>query len=296
MVIPMAKSMTGFGRSQQTIDNFDISVEIKSVNHRYADFNLRVPRHYAFLEEPVKARLKASISRGKADVYVSVHKQLDDSKQITLNTALAKSYIDAAEQLAQDFGLENDVTVSTMTRFADIFDVTHKEDDESELLARVLAVTDAAALEFSDMRAREGEKLAADMLMRNALVRDDLAKIEEIAPQTVAEYREKLELRIRDLLGDAKADEGRLLTEVAIFADKLSVTEEIIRLKSHLGEFERIMAQPDAIGRKLDFLLQEMNREVNTIGSKSNNLDIARIVVNMKAELEKIREQLQNIE
>ncbi len=292
----MIRSMTGYGRNEQTIDNFDVSVEIKSVNHRYSDYNIRVPKFYSFLEEKVKSHLQKNISRGKVDVFISVYKTVDDSKEILLNSSLAESYITALRTLATDFGIKDDISVSTVARYNDIFDVKHKDEDESQILNMVIAVLDSALEGFLEMRTREGEKLANDMLMRNNLIRNELKRIEEIAPQTVIEYREKIEQRIRELLANATIDENRLLTETAIYADKLSITEEIIRLSSHLDEFDLIMGQGEAVGRKLDFLLQEMNREINTIGSKSNNLDIAKIVVNIKSELEKIREQLQNIE
>ncbi|OQB13350.1 MAG: hypothetical protein BWY15_01814 [Firmicutes bacterium ADurb.Bin193] len=292
----MTKSMTGYGRAVKTIDNFDISVEIKSVNHRYADFSLRVPRHYGFLEEHIRSYLKERISRGKVDISVTVRKSVDDSKEILPNIALAKSYIDAFSRISDEFGIQNDITVTSLTRFSEIFEITHKEDDEDELLSRVLTLTEEAVEGFTAMRVREGEKLAADMLMRNRIIAEELSKIEALAPKAVIEYREKIEARIKELLGDAPIDENRLLTETALYADRLSVTEEIVRLKSHIVEFDRIMAQNEPVGRKLDFLLQEMNREINTIGSKSNDLEITRIVVNIKSELEKIREQIQNIE
>jgi len=292
----MIKSMTGYGRNEQTIDNFDVSIEIKSVNHRYADYNIRVPKYYSFLEEKIKSHLQKNIARGKVDVFVSVYKTIDDSKEISLNSSLAESYINALRTLATDFGIKDDISVSTVARYNDIFEVNHKAEDEAELWGRVITVLEHALEGFLDMRTREGEKLATDMLMRNDLIRTELKRVEEIAPQTVIEYREKIEQRIRELLENATIDENRLLTETAIYADKLSITEEIIRLSSHLDEFDLIMKQGEAVGRKLDFLLQEMNREINTIGSKSNNLDIAKIVVNIKSELEKIREQLQNIE
>ncbi|MDR0405793.1 MAG: YicC family protein [Clostridiales bacterium] len=292
----MTKSMTGYGRGQRTIDNFDILVEIRSVNHRYADFNFRVPRHYGFLEEHIKNHLKNYISRGKVDVTVSVHRHADDSKEIVLNDALAKSYIDALRRLSTEFGVRDDISVSTVARFGDIFDSVHKEDDEDALLARVLAVTDEAAAAFTDTRAREGAKLAADMLARNSSIRAELTKIEEIAPRAAAEYREKIERRVKELLGDCPIDENRLLTETAIYADRVCVAEELTRLHSHLDEFDRAAALDGPIGRRLDFLLQEMNREINTIGAKANHLDAAKVVVNIKSELEKIREQLQNIE
>jgi uncharacterized protein (TIGR00255 family) len=288
--------MTGYGRSQQIIDNFEITVEIKSVNHRYTDFNFRISRNYAFLEEPVKAFLKGYVSRGKVDVHISVQKQMDDSKEVSLNIALAKHYIDALKALGEHFGIENDIKTSTMARFGDIFEVSRKQDDEEEIIKLVLTVCKEAADNFIQMRLREGEKLAADMLMRARLIGRELDKIDEIAPSTVVEHRQKIEQRIKELLGEVPVDENRLLMETAILADKLSITEEIIRLRSHLDEFEHILNQDEAVGRKLDFLLQEMNREINTIGSKSNNLEIAKLVVNIKAELEKIREQLQNIE
>lgn len=292
----MIRSMTGYGRSEQTIDNFDISVEIKSVNHRYSDYNIKVPRYYSFLEEKIKTHLQSFISRGKVDVFVSIYKTVDDSKEIAINPALAKSYIDALRTLAADYNIKDDISVSSVARYTDIFDVKRVSEDEEELVGRTLTVVKSALDGFLEMREREGKKLADDMLMRNSQIREDLKEIEKIAPQTVIEYRQKIEDRIKELLSGTPVDENRLLTETAIYADKLSITEEIIRLHSHLDEFDRIMGLGDAVGRKLDFLLQEMNREINTIGSKSNNIEIAKIVVNVKSELEKIREQLQNIE
>jgi len=292
----LIRSMTGYGRSEQTIDNFDISVEIKSVNHRYSDYNIKVPRYYSFLEEKIKTHLQSFISRGKVDVFVSIYKTVDDSKEIAINPALAKSYIDALRTLAADYNIKDDISVSSVARYTDIFDVKRVSEDEEELVGRTLTVVKSALDGFLEMREREGKKLADDMLMRNSQIREDLKEIEKIAPQTVIEYRQKIEDRIKELLSGTPVDENRLLTETAIYADKLSITEEIIRLHSHLDEFDRIMGLGDAVGRKLDFLLQEMNREINTIGSKSNNIEIAKIVVNVKSELEKIREQLQNIE
>lgn len=290
------KSMTGYGRSQQLIDHYDITAELKSVNHRYGEYNIRVPRSYSFLEEKIKAYLQKQIARGKTDVFITIHKEMDDTKEVELNAPLAKSYIAALRKLGEEFGLQDDINISTVARYSDLFTVKHSPEDEDKVLALVLTVLDKALDGFLDMRVREGKRLADDMLMRNGLVREELKKIEQLAPQTVVEYRAKIEERIRELLGDAPVDENRLLTETAIYADKLSIVEEIIRLHSHLDEFDRIMQNGEAVGRKLDFLLQEMNREINTIGSKSNNLAIAKLVVNVKAELEKIREQLQNIE
>lgn len=292
----MIKSMTGYGRSEQILDNYEISVEIKSVNHRYSDYNIRVPRSYSFLEDYVKASLSKHITRGKIDVFVSVRKQLDDTKEISLNKPLAESYIKALKELASEFGIKDDISVSSVARYTEIFDTIRSPEDEEEVKKKVDAVLSEAVSDFIEMREREGKKLADDMLKRNDYIRSLVKKVDEIAPSTIIEHRKKIEERIRELISDAAVDEARLLTETAIFADKLCINEEIIRLSSHLDEFDRIMGTGEAVGRKLDFLLQEMNRETNTIGSKSNNLEIAKIVVEIKSELEKIREQLQNIE
>lgn len=292
----MANSMTGYGRSRQTIENYDITVEIKSVNHRYADYNIKAPRFCAFMEDAIKKRIGEKVSRGKIDCFVTIHKEVDDSKELDINQALAESYITSLRSLSEVYNIEDDIKLSTLAGFHDIFDVKYKEDDEEFLQNSVMTVLDEAIDAFCETRAREGEKLCADMLMRNGIVRGELAKIVELEPVAVAQYRERIEERIKELIGDVEVDEGRLLTETAILADKLSVTEETVRLKSHLDEFEHIMAQSEPVGRRLDFLMQEMNRETNTIGSKSNSLEIAKLVVNIKAELEKMREQLQNLE
>ncbi|MCK9477877.1 MAG: YicC family protein [Firmicutes bacterium] len=292
----MIKSMTGYGRAQQTIGEYEVMVEIKSLNHRYLDFNIKTSRRYAFLEDAVKSCLKGFISRGKVEVILSVRKQFDDSKSVLLNSSLAKGYIDALTELSTKFGIKNDLSTSVLARFDDIFDTSYQEQDEKESAAAALSVVEAAASGFTQMRRREGEKLYADMSERNGYIRNRLKEIEKLEPQTVNDYREKLEQKIKELLAGAPVDEGRILAETAIFADKVSITEEIVRLHSHIGEFERIASADEPVGRKLDFLLQEMNREINTIGSKSNSLDISKIVVDIKAELEKIREQLQNVE
>ena len=292
----MIKSMTGYGRCEKIIDNYEIAVEIKSVNHRYADYNIRVPRSYNFLEEYIKAVLQKYIARGKIDVYVSVKKQQDDTTEIALNKPLAESYVKALKSIADEFGVQDDISVSTVARYNDIFEVIRTPEDEDAVKAKVSEALDEAAASFIEMREREGKKLADDMVARNGVIRSMVKKIDEIAPTTVIEYRKKIEERIRELIADAEIDETRLLTETAIYADKLCINEEIVRLSSHLDEFDRIMGTGVAVGRKLDFLLQEMNRETNTIGSKSNNLEIAKLIVEIKSELEKIREQLQNIE
>ena len=290
------RSMTGYGRCEMNVDGMDISVEIKSVNHRFADYNIRVPRYYGFMEEAVKKYLQQHISRGKVDVYVSISDKNDDSKVITLNSALAEGYINAMRELVEKYGVKDDISAAALSRFSDIFDVEYKEEDEETIFGRVVPVLEAATEQFISMRKREGEKLTEDMLMRKRIIEEKLAKVEEIAPSTVADYKEKLEARIAELMDGIAIDESRVMTEIAIFADKLCVTEETVRLHSHLKEFEHILSQDEAAGRRLDFLLQEMNREVNTMGSKCNDLEIGRCVVDMKTELEKIREQLQNLE
>lgn len=292
----MIRSMTGFGRCEKTVNNYDISVEIKAVNHRYADYNIKLPRVYNFLEEEVKKYLQQYIVRGKVDVYMTIYKELDDSKEIVLNEVLAESYVKALKLIAEKFDVRDDISVSSVARYNDIFDVKHSEEDEETIKTSVLEVLGEALCGFIAAREREGQKLATDMIGRVALIKDDVCKIEKIAPDTVIEHKNNIEQRIRDLLGDVAVDENRLLTETAIYADKLSVNEEIVRLKCHLDEFDRIMDKGDAVGRRLDFLLQEMNRETNTIGSKCNNLEISNIVINIKSELEKVREQLQNLE
>lgn len=292
----MANSMTGYGRSRRTAENYDITVEMKSVNHRYADFSVKLPRFCVFLEDDIKKCISKKVSRGKIDVFVTVRKEEDDSKEFTINTAAAKSLIDSLRSLSESFGLKDDLTLSSVAGFDDIFEINYKEEDEDLLKSCVLNVLDEALAAFCETRKREGEKLVADMKMRNDTVREKLEEIKKLEPQTVAQYRARLEERIRELISDAAVDESRLLTETAIMADKLSITEEIVRLSSHLDEFERIITSDESVGRRLDFLMQEMNRETNTIGSKSNSLEIARLVVDIKAELEKMREQLQNLE
>lgn len=292
----MIRSMTGFGRFENTVNNYDISAEIKAVNHRYADYNIKLPRIYNFLEEDIKSYLQQYIKRGKVDVYISVYKELDDTKEIVLNESLAKSYVDALKLIAEKFDVRDDISVSTIARYNDIFDVKRSEEDEDLIRQSVLDVLKNALDGFMSAREREGEKLAKDMIERIGTVKNEVLKIEKIAPDTVIEHKNNIEQRIRELLGNVPVDENRLLTETAVYADKLSVNEEIVRLKCHLEEFDRIMKMGDAVGRRLDFLLQEMNRETNTIGSKANNLEISNIVINIKAELEKVREQLQNLE
>lgn len=292
----MIRSMTGFGRCEMTVNGYDISVEIKAVNHRYADYGIKLPRAYNFLEEDVKGFLQQHIKRGKIDVYITIHKELDDSKEIILNEALAEGYYNALCAIADKFDIKNDISVSSIARYSDIFEIKHPKEDEDLIKSSLMEVLSDALNGFISAREREGTKLATDMISRIADIKKEVSRIEELAPDTVIEHKNNIEQRIKELLGDTKVDENRLLTETAIYADKLSVNEEIVRLNCHLDEFDRIMEKGDAVGRRLDFLLQEMNRETNTIGSKANNLEISNIVIGIKSELEKVREQLQNLE
>ncbi|MBC7765198.1 MAG: YicC family protein [Hyphomonadaceae bacterium] len=292
----MIKSMTGFGRGEHLAFQKNVSIEIKSVNHRYFDFSLRASRIYGYLEDRVKEYIKQTISRGKVDVHLSVESIDDEVAYVQVNEALAAGYVEAMRTLSERFGLRDDVTVSTLTRFPDVLTVEKKEDNEDELWQAVKGALDLAILDFLAYRQREGLRLQADFTERVTYMEGIVSEIQVYAPQLVDEYRVKIDNRIRDLLQNVSVDENRLLTEVAIFADKVNVTEEIVRLKSHFVEFRSLLDQPQPVGRKIDFLIQEMNREVNTIGSKSSDLSITKLVVELKSEMEKMREQIQNIE
>ena len=290
------QSMTGYGRHEEEIEGFQIAVEIKSVNSRYSEYAIIVPRFLGFLEERVRKYLQKHISRGKISVYVSVIDKRIDSKKITLNGSLAGGYIGALRELCEVYGLSSEISLSTVTRFNDIFVVDYAEQDEDELFNKVCIVMDKSLEKYLDMRRREGGKLKADMVTRRDVIGNIMQEVEIHAPQVIEEHTQKMKNRIAELLGSRELDETRMLTEIAIISDKLCIAEEIVRMKSHLQEFDLIFTQDEPVGRKLDFLLQEMNREVNTMGSKINDLRVGKRVVEMKTELEKIREQLQNIE
>lgn len=292
----MIKSMTGFGRAQASFEHFNITVEIKSVNHRYFEFSSRVPRGYSFLEDKLKSAASERISRGKVECYVTVETIADDSVTVTLNEPLARGYVNAFSALSDEFQLRNDVCASVIARFPDVLTVTKTPVDEEEITDAVLKTLNSAIDEFIAMRACEGAKMRADVLSRADLILENVSYIEKRSPETVKEYNDKLLERMKDILGDTSVDEARLLTEAAIFADKIAVAEETVRLRSHIDQLRTMLDSDDAIGRKLDFLVQEINRESNTIGSKAQNVDIARRVIDIKAEVEKIREQIQNIE
>ena len=294
----MIRSMTGYGRAQMTIDTMSITVELRSVNHRYFEFNSRVPRNYGFLDEKLKSFVGSLVARGKVECYVSVENLEDGEVEILVNHSLANSYINALNELAErnDLVLRDDLVLSTLARNNDIFAVHKQEADEEKIWNAVKTVTEEAVAKFVSMREAEGEKLKADVLYRADEILKKVAVIEERSPETVKEYNDKLLARINEFLSDVQVDEQRLLTECAIFADKVAVAEETVRLRSHIDQLRLFMDSDEAIGRKIDFLVQEMNREANTIGSKAQDVTIARNVIDIKAEIEKIREQIQNIE
>lgn len=292
----MIRSMTGFGRAQQILDGMSISVEIKSVNHRYFDFSSRVPRVYGFLEEKLKSYIQTKVARGKIECYVQIEALEIEDCEVSINHSLAAGYINALKELCERYNLRDDITVGSVSRNHDIFSVHKSEADEERIWNAVRTVADAALSSFVSMREREGEKLKADILSRCDIILGHVAYIEERSPETVAEYNNKLIERIKSVLEAVQVDEQRILTEAAIYADKVAVAEETVRLRSHIEQMHEFMESTEAIGRKMDFLVQEFNREANTIGSKAQDVEIARRVIDIKAEVEKIREQVQNIE
>ncbi|MBQ7838318.1 MAG: YicC family protein [Clostridia bacterium] len=292
----MIKSMTGYGRSQQLADGMNITVEIKSVNHRYFEFSSKLPRNYGFLDEKLKSFFNGRLTRGKMECYVQIEAVEEPDTVITLNHSLVKGYIDAYKELAETYGLENDVKVSDISRVGDIFMVRKQAADEDRIWAAVQTVAEAALDGFVSMREREGARLRDDVLFRLDEIISNVEYIESRSPETVKEYNEKLLTRMKELLEDAHIDEQRIITEAAIFADKVAVAEETVRLRSHISQLRSFLDLSEAVGKKMDFLLQELNREANTIGSKAQDVEIARRVVAIKAEIEKIREQIQNIE
>lgn len=292
----MIKSMTGYGRAEETIDSMNIVVEIKSVNHRYFEFSAKVPRVYGFLEEKLKTFINSLVSRGKIECYVSIECLEDSETQIVVNKALAEGYLNAVKTLAEDYSIDGTISAMTLSRYPDVLSVHKAADDEEKIWNAVKVVAKDAIDKFINMRQVEGEKLKADVLSRADYIIECVEFVEERSPQTVKEYNEKLKARIQELIGDAAVDEQRLLNEAAIYADKIAVAEETVRLRSHISQLRTFLEADEAIGRKLDFLVQEINREANTIGSKAQDVEIAKRVISIKAEVEKIREQIQNIE
>ena len=292
----MVKSMTGYGRAVQTVNGREFTVEIRSVNNRYLDCTVKLPRSFSFAEEAVKAAVKAAVSRGKVDVYISVRSETEADVQVTLNKPVVEGYLAAMRQMVADYGVKDDISVSTLSRMSDVFVVDKPKADEDQLKADLLSVVQMALQAYDAMRVTEGLALENDLRSRAATILELVKQVEELNPKTVSDYRKRLEEKMREVLENKSIDESRILTEAAIFADKVAVDEETVRLRSHLEQMDTMLAGSGGIGRKLDFLLQEMNREANTTGSKCSDVKVARIVVDIKAELEKIREQTQNIE
>lgn len=290
------KSMTGYGRYEEIIEDKKVSCEIRSVNHRYADFNIRVPRGCGFLEDKIRQLASSRISRGKVDIYINIEHCLEPEREVFLNEGIVKNYLTALYQMRDEFSLKDDISVMTVARLPEVFRAQQREEDEEALTKAVLKVATGAIDEFIAMRAREGERISQDLSARIEYMKTVASKIDERSPKTVEEYKNKLYTKIKELLEDRDVDETRVLTEVAIFADKVAVNEEIVRLSSHFDEFYEIISADEPAGRRLDFLIQEINREINTTGSKANDIEIARYVVELKGETEKLREQVQNIE
>ena len=295
-IITLVKSMTGYGRAVETVNGREFTVEIRSVNNRYLDCTVKLPRALSFAEDTVKQAVKNTISRGKVDVYITQRSEGDADVKVTLNTAMAAGYVEAMRQMAQEFAIREDISVSLLSRMPDVFTVEKPEVDEEQLLSDMMQVVNAALANYDAMRAKEGEALKNDLSSRGNTIRSLVSQVEEGNGQTVIDYRTRLYNKLQEVLANTAIDESRILTEAAIFADKVAVDEETVRLRSHLEQMDSMLAAGGAMGRKLDFLLQEMNREANTIGSKCTDVRLARIVVDIKAELEKIREQTQNIE
>ncbi len=292
----MLQSMTGYGRCEKEINGYRINIELKSVNNRFTDFSIKLPRYYNFLEDFVREYLKGYISRGKVDVFIRIEKIDGGESLVTLNRAYAESYIAALRELRDSFELSDDISAMTVARNADVFSFERAEEDEELLKNSVKEVLDEVMEAYVGMRKREGERLKRDIEAKLDVISAKVEIIERIEPDVVREYRENLEQKITDLLGNADFDRSRVLTEVAVFADKAAIDEETVRLKSHIKEFSKTLEASAPVGKKLDFILQEMNREINTTGSKANNIEISKIVIDVKSELEKIREQIQNIE
>lgn len=292
----MVKSMTGFGRAKQQIDGFDITVEIRSVNHRYFEFSSRIPRAYNFLDEKLKSFCQQKITRGKVEISVLLEDLNQNATVVEINREYAKAYLDALSQLSKEFHIKNDIKVSSICSNSEIFKLKKTVADDETVLKAVLVVAEEAVNNFIAMREVEGARLLSDVKSRTDYILEKVDFIEKRSPETVNAYRERIESKIKELLGDTTIDEQRILTETAIFADKVAVAEETIRLRSHINQLTGLLNQDEPVGRKLDFIVQEMNRETNTIGSKAQDIEIAHTVVDIKSEIEKIREQIQNIE
>ena len=292
----MIKSMTGYGRCSETVENMEITAEIKAVNHRYFEFSSRVPRQFGFLDEKIKQYVKDRVNRGKTEVYISINMLDNSAVSVEVNQPLAAAYVEALRELKETYSLEGDVKPTDIARFPDVLNTRKEEQDEEAIFESVKTVLSKAVDAFIAMRKVEGEKLRDDIVSRCDTILSYVSEVEEKSKQSVVTYRDRLEEKMRELLGDVKIDEQRLLTETAIFADKIAVDEETVRLKSHIEQLKNMVESNEPVGRKIDFLVQEMNREANTTGSKCSDIEITKIVVEIKSEIEKIREQIQNIE
>lgn len=292
----MIKSMTGYGSAKGQAEGLEITVELKSVNNRYLDTSVRLPRSFLFAEDTVKSAVQAHISRGKVDVFVSVDSSAADDMVIKVNEPLLKSYVEAIRHISEEYSLVNDMTALNVSRFPDVLSVEKKDLDADAIAAAISSITEKALVDFDAMRLREGEKLRDDVLSRLDTIDALVRTVEEEAPKTVAEYCARLEQKMAEVLGTAGIDESRILAEAAVFADHIAVDEETVRLRSHMAQLKTMINGSSPTGRKIDFLIQEFNREANTIGSKCQNSDIAHVIVDLKSEIEKIREQIQNIE
>lgn len=289
-------SMTGYGSAKGSVEGQEITVELKSVNNRYLDCSVRLSRNFFFAEDTVKQAVSAGVSRGKVDVFVSAQASQDSGTVVSVNEELARGYRDAVARIAETLGLESGLNAFSLARFPDVLTVERRELDKDKAAAALSEITAKAVEEFNAMREREGERLRRDMLGKLETIEGLVSVVEERSPQTVKEYRERLEARLRDILADRSLDEQRVITEAAIFADRTAVDEETVRLRSHIAQFRTMLEEGSPIGRKMDFLVQEFNRESNTIGSKCSDASLAKVVVDLKSEIEKIREQLQNVE
>ena len=290
------KSMTGYGSSKGIAEGFDVTVELKSVNNRYLETSVRLPRNFLFAEETVKSAVQKHISRGKVDVFITVNSSSVDDISVKVNRPLLENYLRAINSIADEYGLENDSTAMGISKLPDVLSVERNELDAEAISDGIGSVLEEALADYDRMREREGEKLKEDVHSRLRTIENYVSMIEKAAPETVLQYRNRLEQKMVEVLQDSSVDEGRIIQEAAIFADRIAVDEETVRLRSHIAQLDSMLEAGSPIGRKIDFLVQEFNREANTIGSKCQNSDIAHIVVDLKSEIEKIREQIQNIE
>ena len=292
----MIKSMTGFGRCEVLKDSRKFTVELKSVNHRYLDVNIRMPKKLNFFETSIRTLLKSYADRGQVDIFITYEDLSQSQVSVKYNAALAAEYLKYLNQMAEEFSLDNDVRVSTLSRYPEVFTMEECSEDEDELWNGLKEALEGAFSQFVEMRTKEGERLKEDILLKLDLLSEQIRFIEERSPQIIAEYRTKLEEKMRELLEDTQIDDNRIAAEVILFADKICTDEEVVRLKSHIQHMKETLEESNGIGRKLDFIAQEMNREANTILSKANDLDISNRAISLKTEIEKIREQIQNIE